>query len=74
MQIQEWLSQNNKNQADLARMIGRDRVRAHRIVTKGSKPTDEEMLNIFNATSGQVTANDFYELPTKPKRQGVTHD
>lgn len=68
MHISEWLSKNNKKQADLARIIKRgeevtkrDRVRAHRIF-HGSMPNEEEMPKIFNDTRGQVTANDFYGI------------
>lgn len=57
------------NQSDLAEIIkredevtDRDRVRAHRI-WHGAKPKDEEMLLIFQASKGKVTANDFYNLP-----------
>lgn len=68
MHISEWLSKNDKTQADLGRIIGRYAVRAHRII-RGSKPTDEEMRLIFEATNGQVNANDFYDLPKKSKRK-----
>lgn len=61
MQIEEWLSQNKKTQAELALIIRRDRVRAHRIA-HGAIPNKEEMQLITHATGGAVTANDFYGI------------
>ncbi len=69
MQISEWLSITNQTQSDLARIIGRNKIRAHRIVNKGIKPNDEEMRLIFEATGGQVSANDFYKLPKTKQKQ-----
>lgn len=66
MHIIAWLQKNNLTQADLAKIIRRgvavepkDRVRAHRI-WHGRVPGDEDMRAIYTASSGEVTANDFY--------------
>lgn len=72
MQISLWLSKENKTQADLARIIKRDRVRAHRIVKKGAKPNDEEMALIVEASGGTVTPYDFYHLPPPGKQKATT--
>jgi hypothetical protein len=68
MLITEWLKHCKKTQADLARIIKRDRVRAHRIIKQKAMPNEQEMKLIFEATGGAVTANDFYRLPIKSKR------
>lgn len=80
MQLQEWLSKNNKDQGDLARIIkaggeitNRDWIRASRIFN-GAMPNKEEMPKIYAETRGEVTANDFYGLNghkpnSKRKRQ-----
>lgn len=74
MHISEWLTKNNKTQADLGRIIKRYPVRAHRILN-GSMPTADEMRLIFEATFGQVTANDFYDLPSNGHEPpGPSHD
>lgn len=68
MLITEWLKHYKKTQADLGRIIKRDRVRAHRIIKQKAIPNEEEMKLIFEATGGAVTANDFYKLTFKTKR------
>lgn len=65
MDITKW----SQNQGHLAEVIkrgkvvtDRDKVRAHRI-WHGATPKREEMLKIFTASNGLVTANDFFGLP-----------
>lgn len=69
MHISEWLLNSNMSQAAFARIIGRDPVRAHRIIKQGSIPNADEMQRIYAATNGKVTANDFYNLPINGKKR-----
>lgn len=72
MHISEWLPLHNKTQADLALVIGQNkmlpkhRVRAHRLF-HGLKPNDQEMALIKAAWGENITADYFYKRPKKVK-------
>lgn len=63
MKLFDYLKARKISQAAFARMIGKDRVYVHRCVYHKIIPTHDDMLVIYLATQGHVTANDFYELP-----------
>lgn len=60
MKLKDWLKEEKKTVADMARDLGL----AHTIVLRWYKnvriPSAENMLKITIYTQGKVTANDFY--------------
>lgn len=64
MKLNEWMEKNNLNNSQLARLLGHERpdnVRRWRI-GECRPQTEAEMRSIYDATNGQVTANDFYGI------------
>ena len=71
MQLNDFLKLNTIRIKDFAASVMLAATTVYKYVDGTRKPTKKEILQrIYAATSGQVTANDFYELPTKPKRHG----
>lgn len=61
MKLNAWMIKNDKKQAELAKVIGRNKSRASRICN-GARPNDEEMSLIVDWTLGEVVPNDFYDI------------
>lgn len=73
MQLSEYLQSNDISVSEFARLIGaKSRATIHRYMKpgKGKRIPDETMMpRIHEVTNGQVTANDFYDLPKKINRK-----
>lgn len=65
MTLDTYLKANGIKQADFASLIGVDQSAVSRLA-RGSIPSQEVMARIFDATGGQVRADDFFGLPTTP--------
>lgn len=63
MTLREYLADNGLTETDFAELIGVDQSTVHRLRTKGQVPSKPVMERIFDATKGEVTANDFFGLP-----------
>lgn len=63
MKLSDWLSEQKKKPAWLAKKIGTTDVSARRYCNGERRPSDEVMLAIYQLTGGRVAPNDFYALP-----------
>lgn len=60
MKLEKYLEKYKLSQAEFARQIGRHRLYVHRLVNGAQPKTAEDMAEIYRATKGKVTPNDFY--------------
>lgn len=65
MKLDEYLLNVGKTQAAFAREVEESPQNIGRYVNGDRIPEEHVMFKIFEATSGKVTANDFYGLPPK---------
>lgn len=66
MNLSDWLKLNKVSLTEFARRARIERVQAVWKYAHGHAiPSRPNMMKIFEATSGQVTPNDFYDLNTK---------
>jgi hypothetical protein len=63
MRFSEWISREKLSFRAAAERIGVANGTAARRYTIGGIPSRETMARIYLATCGEVTPNDFYELP-----------
>lgn len=63
MQLAKYLEQNKISDAAFARSIGVERQAVGRYRTGDRFPEKSVLLEIFKASNGSVTANDFAGLP-----------
>ena len=59
MTVSQYLDANSLTQVEFARQIGVDQATVHRM-TKGHVPSSAVIEAIMRATSGAVSANDFF--------------
>lgn len=74
MQLAKYLDDNKISDAAFARSIGVERQAVGRYRAGERFPEKAILLEIFEKTQGQVTANDFAgipEAPTAPAEQGA---
>lgn len=64
MTLDTYLKAHGMKQADFAALIGVDQSAVSRLA-RGSIPSQEVMVRIFEATGGEVRADDFFGLPTQ---------
>lgn len=70
MKLAEWKSQNGHTDESLAALIGDCSASSIQKWLRGERiPREEQMLRIFEVTKGDVTPNDFYQLPEGPASQ-----
>ncbi|MGL1921963.1 MAG: helix-turn-helix transcriptional regulator [Hyphomicrobiales bacterium] len=67
MKLQTWLTQAEISRANFADKISTSIATIGRYINGERKPTDGIYLKIHAATNGQVTPNDFYDLPEIPE-------
>lgn len=65
MTLEAYLKSHGIKEADFAALIGVEQSTVNRL-KRGSVPTREVMARIFDATGGDVRADDFFGLP-RPK-------
>ena len=65
MKLQDYLSQNNLSVQQFAAQVGLKRRATVYEWLRGDCVPVNYMPRIIEATHGQVTANDFYDLPNK---------
>lgn len=63
MRFLDWIKQNDLTLWDAAAMLGSDASNVRRYAAGAQIPRPSLMREIFRATGGQVTPNDFYDLP-----------
>ena len=64
MKIRDYLQQNGIKVSDFADSIGKSRQAVYEWMWETKRPADEKTYAlIFEATNGQVTANDFFNVP-----------
>lgn len=62
MRLQEYLDQSGLTRAEFARRIGVRHITVTRYCESGRVPEASVMGKIIEATEGQVTANDFFDI------------
>lgn len=62
MTLKDWLTANDKNNAQFGEMIGRSAEAVRRYASGDRIPDRETMPLIVAATGGCVTANDFFGI------------
>lgn len=67
MKLKRWLIQAETSRAEFADKIGTTLRSIDRYIKGERKPTDKIYCKIHAATNGQVTPNDFYDLPEIPE-------
>ena len=63
MKLGIYLSSKEISIAEFARLLNVSRVTVNDYVRGRKKPSEENMVAIFNLSGGLVTPNDFYEIP-----------
>lgn len=63
MILSEYLKLYNISRTSFARLINVSRVSASRYASETRLPPREAIISIYKVTGGQVTPNDFYNLP-----------
>lgn len=66
--LREYLSKNKLNCSQFAKLIGVTMQAVNRYINNCRTPDKDVMPRIFDATNGEVTANDFYNL-SKPRKR-----
>lgn len=66
MKLNCFLARNAVTQKDFAESIGEKVARVNWYCLEKRIPRPSVMRKIFDATQGQVTPNDFYDLPAEP--------
>lgn len=74
MRLEEYIKRHSISVADFANRIGAgSRATVYRYISKKGDlrrvPSSEMMAKILLVTNGEVTANDFYNLPKPRKRK-----
>ena len=69
MKLSQYLETHSLTETAFAELVCADQSTVHRLRSKGQIPGRDLMARIFEATNGEVTANDFFELP--PKMEGA---
>ncbi|NRA88323.1 MAG: helix-turn-helix transcriptional regulator [Rhizobiales bacterium] len=65
MKLKTWLTQADISRADFADEIGVNKRTITRYLDGDRKPGADIFSKIFDVTKGNVTPNDFYDLPAK---------
>ncbi len=63
MQLRDYLNQSNISPINFAGLVGVGHQNVYRYLSGKRIPSPEIMRRIVVATDGQVTPNDFYDLP-----------
>lgn len=72
MRLQEYLAKKNIKMAAWGRAVGVEtRATARRYVLGSHIPPREAIVRTFLWSGGQVTPNDFYDLPALPKQKAA---
>jgi transcriptional regulator with XRE-family HTH domain len=66
MRLRDWIAAQELSFAELGRSIGVTTSEARRFALGERTPRQPTMHRIYLATAGQVTPNDFYNLPPLP--------
>ena len=69
IKLQEYLDNNKKTVADLARAINVPHCVALRWANGARIPSREKIQKIFAYTDGQVEPNDFYNINTEEEKE-----
>lgn len=64
MKLQTYLDRNKISQSAMAKALGISAVAVHRYVRGTRLPEHAVLAKLLTLTDGQVTPNDFYEIPT----------
>lgn len=70
MRFVDWMKTSGWTWDRAAREIGLANGTAARRLAHGTTPKPATMARIYLATGGQVTPNDFYDLPALPGTDG----
>lgn len=68
MKLASYLTDRKISDSDFADRIGVSRQAIHRYKTGDRIPEQHVISKIYRATSGAVTANDFFNTPRQPQR------
>lgn len=71
MRLDTYLETKTVSDSDFADLIGVSRQAVHRYKTGERFPEKPVLTKIFEATNGEVTANDFAEMETPARSEGA---
>ncbi len=60
MHLSTYLKEKNLQVAQFAKLIGRSPATVYRLKKGDTKPDEQTMVRIIEATKGHVTPNDFF--------------
>ncbi len=63
MKLADWLLANNVSHQAFGDRIGKSQAAVSRYAAGLRRPDDETLIKIYVATDGDVTPNDFVDLP-----------
>jgi transcriptional regulator with XRE-family HTH domain len=67
MSLADWMTANGLDDETLAEKANVTRATISRLRRGKQKPGDQLAATLFSLTGGQVTPNDFYDLPELPE-------
>ena len=62
MRLDQWIKSSSSDEAEFALMIGTSEIAVRRYCRGERIPARDKMENIWRATGGAVTPNDFYDF------------
>ncbi|WP_374648999.1 helix-turn-helix domain-containing protein [Rhizorhabdus sp.] len=75
MKLQAYLDREDLSYSEFARRAGTPHARTIERIAKGQKmPGDRMLRSILSASFGEVTPNDFYDVPTAPSADETPTD
>lgn len=69
MKLDLWLKENGLRERDFAQRINRSQATVNRYRLGKRYPRPVDLERIFVATGGNVTPNDFSDMPALPERE-----
>lgn len=69
MKLASWLASKEMTPAEFGRIIGLPQPTVHRYANGQRIPERDTMAKIVAATGGEVTPNDFYDVPSVSNAQ-----
>lgn len=71
MKLTAWLEANSLSHKDFGDRIGKSQAAVSRYAAGERMPNEEALISIFRETKGEVTPNDFVELPALSAAAGL---
>lgn len=65
MRLEEYLKRQGESITVFAKKLNRTDWTIRRYIKRGTRPSPEIMIEIYHATGGAVTPNDWFEIPKR---------